>query len=142
MLCSHVPSPSQCSPLSFQSLSHAVAVLYIFLQGCPKSTAPLRCNPLCLLPFPALPGCLGTCSPGDTGWSPAVLLGTLAGTAGGAAPVCSFSLGGISCWRKANRLLSPFEQVQNNGSSHSQQSNSEHFPPPTNLLWAWALIGW
>lgn len=27
----------------------------------------------------------------------------------------------------------------NNGCSHSQQSDAEHFPPPTNLLRAWAL---
>lgn len=30
----------------------------------------------------------------------------------------------------------------NNGCSHSQQSDTEHFPPPTNLLWAWALTCW
>lgn len=86
-LCSHGPAPAQCSPSSFQRLSHLW--LHIFLQGCTKAQLLPGAIPS-PAPLPAPPGCLGTCSPGDTGWSP-----TAAGAAPG--PAGSFPLGGISC---------------------------------------------
>lgn len=100
MLCSHIPSLSQYFPLT---LCKASSMMWLHPSSLCMSTcesqSPHRLDPLCS-PFWFPPACLSTCSPCDTGLSWTALSGTLAVTVAGTVSLWSFSLCGISCWRK------------------------------------------